>query len=551
MKRYGKLAAVVLMLAVCMGAVGTSVDFVRWSPIKHTTPSGIVTGYGVLSTASARATKAKAVIEAAAAGDCIDLGESSYAATASVTIPAGVYVKGGANWAATGLTDPAFIVAANDITIDGLRISSNTTCIGAHTGGTPITATGLKLRNLVVTTTTNNVSAAAWTDNATTSGGAQNTITAAIENCRFNATTSGIGIKACLSSTSVIRVSGGYATGGADGCYWAGHADAQVYMDGGTYESDIDGITTGGPDLYLFGGLRARGGQQDIYSDGGQIFAADIDIVTPGESGITYTQTYHGITPTANVLSLWGAADYAAMRTLLGLAIGTNVQAYDADLTTWAGVTPGTGVATAAGNAVNAAGGFVTHGGNIGAATATSVALGSTAIQQVSGDLQLRAANISCRTAAGDLRVYFDTAQAGFYMGQSANLFAGNIRAGVMQVGSSTSVGGTHRFIPRSPAQITSNQHNYAPGGDSKYLRLSTDASRDITGLTFASAQVDGEEHVIINVGSNNIVLKHDVTSTAANRFLNSTGADITLAANEAADLMYDGTTQRWRVLKR
>ena len=56
--------------------------------------------------------------------------------------------------------------------------------------------------------------------------------------------------------------------------------------------------------------------------------------------------TYAGITPSANVQSLLGSADYAAMRTNLGLVIGTNVQAYDADLTTWAGVTPGTGVAT-------------------------------------------------------------------------------------------------------------------------------------------------------------------------------------------------------------
>lgn len=38
----------------------------------------------------------------------------------------------------------------------------------------------------------------------------------------------------------------------------------------------------------------------------------------------------------ANGKSLVTAADYAAMRTLLGLVIGTNVQAYDADLDTWA-----------------------------------------------------------------------------------------------------------------------------------------------------------------------------------------------------------------------
>jgi len=42
--------------------------------------------------------------------------------------------------------------------------------------------------------------------------------------------------------------------------------------------------------------------------------------------------TYAGITPSANVQSLLGAADYSAMRTLLSLVPGTNVQAYDAEL---------------------------------------------------------------------------------------------------------------------------------------------------------------------------------------------------------------------------
>lgn len=50
--------------------------------------------------------------------------------------------------------------------------------------------------------------------------------------------------------------------------------------------------------------------------------------------------TWAGITPSANVQSFSACADYAAMKTLLALTIGTNVQAYDADLTTWAGVTP-------------------------------------------------------------------------------------------------------------------------------------------------------------------------------------------------------------------
>lgn len=120
---------------------------------------------------------------------------------------------------------------------------------------------------------------------------------------------------------------------------------------------------------------------------------------------------------------------------------------------------------------------------------------------------------------------------------------------------SNNAASATIRFEMRTPATITSDQNNYDVPVPSKYVRLATDASRTMTGLTFASRGADvsdGEEHVIINVGANDLVLAHESgSSTAVNRFLNSTGANITLGANQAADVVGDAGTQRWRVFKR
>lgn len=104
-----------------------------------------------------------------------------------------------------------------------------------------------------------------------------------------------------------------------------------------------------------------------------------------------------------------------------------------------------------------------------------------------------------------------------------------------------------------APAQITSNQNNYNPGQQAYRIDLQTDASRDVTGLVFTSpAQINGEKHLIYNAGAQNIVLKNQsASSTAANRFACSTGADITLAAGQAADIEYIGSAQRWAVFKR
>lgn len=101
---------------------------------------------------------------------------------------------------------------------------------------------------------------------------------------------------------------------------------------------------------------------------------------------------------------------------------------------------------------------------------------------------------------------------------------------------------------PRTPAQITTDQNDYNPG-TGWFYRLSTDASRALTGL--GVGQVDGQAAEVWNVGANNLVLAHQsASSAAANRFICTGAADITLAADEVALLRYDAAASRWRVRK-
>jgi len=98
-----------------------------------------------------------------------------------------------------------------------------------------------------------------------------------------------------------------------------------------------------------------------------------------------------------------------------------------------------------------------------------------------------------------------------------------------------------------SPAQIVANTDEDNPAGLSTatVLRLSTDASRNLTGIVGGT---DGRLLNICNIGAFNLVLKHDVTSTAANRFYCPGSADFTLTPNSTATLLYDSTSSRWRV---
>jgi len=96
---------------------------------------------------------------------------------------------------------------------------------------------------------------------------------------------------------------------------------------------------------------------------------------------------------------------------------------------------------------------------------------------------------------------------------------------------------------------ISANTDNYAPSQNVVRYDITTDASRNLTGLAFtAPAQVNGEHHTFYNAGAQNLVIVHNATSTAANRFWCNTLADITVLPGQRVDLEYNSTISRWMV---
>ncbi len=105
---------------------------------------------------------------------------------------------------------------------------------------------------------------------------------------------------------------------------------------------------------------------------------------------------------------------------------------------------------------------------------------------------------------------------------------------------------GNLRHGTLTPAQITANQDDYGPGTQA-WWRLSTDASRNISGIDYVA---DSQYRIITNVGSFNIVLLHQDTGSAAeNRIITPDASDFTIQPNRTAHLVYDPISQRWRLI--
>lgn len=90
--------------------------------------------------------------------------------------------------------------------------------------------------------------------------------------------------------------------------------------------------------------------------------------------------TYAGITPSADVITLLGSTDDADIMINIGIVIGTNIQAWDNDLDTYAGITPSADIITLLGSADDA-----TIRTNIGLIIGTDVQAYHAALASIAG----------------------------------------------------------------------------------------------------------------------------------------------------------------------
>lgn len=120
---------------------------------------------------------------------------------------------------------------------------------------------------------------------------------------------------------------------------------------------------------------------------------------------------------------------------------------------------------------------------------------------------------------------------------------------GVTLSSSMTNAGATLRTGVISPTQLTADTDNWNPTGlaTANVIRIDVDAAHNLTGL---AAQASGTMLLLYNTTAFTVTLKHDVTSTAANRFYAPGDADYSLTAHESVWIRYDGTHARWTIVR-
>jgi hypothetical protein len=101
-----------------------------------------------------------------------------------------------------------------------------------------------------------------------------------------------------------------------------------------------------------------------------------------------------------------------------------------------------------------------------------------------------------------------------------------------------------------TPPQLTADVNNWAPTGinTAEVVRASSDASRTITGIV--SNAVSGRELLLMNAGSQSIVLAHEnALSSVSNRMVLPGSTNYTIPPGNSVLLWFDSASNRWRLM--
>lgn len=259
-------------------------------------------------------------------------------------------------------------------------------------------------------------------------------------------------------------------------------------------------------------------------------------------------------------------------RLIGGAGVGTNRAGGNAQLG------GGAGIGSAAGGTINmfaGAGGASGTGGNAlleagvggsvsGNGGALTLTGGNAATNGTGGAAELRGGAAAGGNNTGGAVVIQAGTSQGSGNGPNATLTAGTAAGtglgGNAAIRAGTGVGGLNgrvlvgdlntlgvAYAAASPAQLIGNVNDWAGPDNCVYCRAASDASRDVTGIANGFS---GRRLVIVNVGAQPIVLlNQNAGSAEANRIIVYSGTSYTLAAGQSVELVYDGTSTRWRVL--